>query len=114
MSDGAFGPAEYLPLPRSLAPSPFPRLIHSVCLGTWLQAANHQKRADKPCYTVRECFSHDREACAQIKSKILEFDAADNVLIVIAHDPSMLEEGVPTFPAMVNNWRSGNLAGRTR
>ncbi|EXJ61040.1 hypothetical protein A1O7_05193 [Cladophialophora yegresii CBS 114405] len=111
---GEFRPTEYLPLPKQFDPSPFPVSSLTVCPGSWLQAVHYERRADKPFYTVKKGFSHNDEDCQSTISRVTEFDGVDNVLVVIAHDPALLQNGFPMFPASANNWKDGNFGDRLR
>lgn len=111
---GEFRPTEYLPLPRSITPSPLPSLFPSVCPGSWLQEIHGEKRPDKPFYTVRKGFSYNEEDCEKTIGRVTEFDAAENVLVIMAHDPALLEKGCPMFPAAANGWRGDNFAEKIR
>ncbi|KIY02267.1 uncharacterized protein Z520_02405 [Fonsecaea multimorphosa CBS 102226] len=111
---GEFRPTEYLPLPRAIVPSPFPRHTHGVCPGAWLQALHHEQRADRPFYRLKPGFAHDQEAVEETIHKLEAFDAADNVFVIIAHDPSLLDEGFPMFPAVANDWARHNFAEKVR
>lgn len=111
---GEFRPTEYLPLPQTVTLSSTRSAVPSVCPGAWLQEIHPDRRADRPFYRVREGFSHDAETCEQTIQRVTAFDAADNVLVIIAHDPSLLDEGCPMFPDVANDWRRDNIAETVR
>ena len=111
---GEFRPTTYLPLPRSISLGGLTRSALGVCPGSWLQEIHHHKRPDEPFYRVRKGFSYNDEDCEQTIMNMTAFDAADNVLVVIAHDPSLLENSFPMFPAIANHWRQADFAQRLR
>lgn len=111
---GEFRPTEYLPLPSKFDPSPFLVPSLSVCPGEWLQAVHHEKKATKPFYSVKKGFSHNDEDCQRTISRVAEFDGVDNVLVVIAHDPALLEQGFPMFPTSANDWKQHEFAQKLR
>jgi hypothetical protein len=45
--------------------------------------------------------------------KIQELDAADECLVIIAHDLS-LRDKIPMFPDNINGWRAGSIKAETR
>ncbi|OQV09344.1 hypothetical protein CLAIMM_13474 [Cladophialophora immunda] len=111
---GEFRPTEYLPLPTKFEPSPLKAGTLNVCPGAWLQAVHHEGKADQPFYRVKKGFSHHEEDCERTIARVTEFDGADNVLVVIAHDPALIEQGFPMFPAAANDWRQGDFANKLR
>ncbi|KAK5046778.1 hypothetical protein LTR84_007131 [Exophiala bonariae] len=111
---GEFRPTEYLPLPKTLDPSPMSGARMSVCPGAWLQEIHHEKKSNEPFYRVKQGFSYHAEDCERTIAKMSEFDAADNVLVIIAHDTSLLEEGFPMFPDFANDWLSNDFARKLR
>lgn len=111
---GEFRPTEYLPLPKILDPSPFTGKVLSVCPGAWLQDIHHEKKSNVPYYHVKKGFSYNDDECQRTIVKVTEFDAADNVLVIIAHDASLLEEGFPMYPAVANDWLQRDFANKLR
>lgn len=57
--------------------------------------------------------SESPEVTAQSIEKMLPFDAAPNVLLILAHDVT-LQDTVNLFPAMVNGWEDTALKDETR
>ncbi|EUC64509.1 N-acyl homoserine lactonase AttM, putative, partial [Rhizoctonia solani AG-3 Rhs1AP] len=83
---GQMRPSEYLPLPESVSPNPFPGKVKGiVCPGgdpnTNLPEA--QKSLDK----------------------LMDFDCYDNFFTVIAHDAELLDV-VEFFPKTLNDWKA--------
>lgn len=44
--------------------------------------------------------------------KAQEFDALDNVFVIISHDVS-LSGVIPLFPQKINSWKTDDLKGKT-
>ena len=109
---GEFRPSEYLPLPKSISPSPI-RKLAPVCPGHLLQDVHRTKEADKPFYLVKESFAHDLKQCNWTIDGLQEFDAQENVLLLVAHDESVL--GVLDFyPKPVNDWFEKDVAKKVK
>ncbi|OTA53100.1 hypothetical protein K449DRAFT_378817 [Hypoxylon sp. EC38] len=106
---GILRPSDYLPLPSAtdlngvLARS-------SQCPGALLQQLTNP---GAPFFTVAPRMFSDYDAARDTISKIQELDAADNCLVVIAHDLS-LRDKIPLFPKSVNGWKASNLKTETR
>lgn len=105
---GCLRPTEYLPLPSTLTPSPFsnpPFLPHSICPGALLEDINPTHSLSKPFYS-QLAFAPDRdlELAEEGIRKMAEFDANENVFVVIAHDDTLLDI-VDFFPKRANDWK---------
>lgn len=111
---GEFRPTTYLPLPRSVSLGGQAGGVLSLCPGSWLQEIHRDKKPNEPYYRVRKGFSYNDEDCEQTITNMTGFDAADNVLVVIAHDPSLLDNDFPMYPAVANNWRQADFAKKLR
>ena len=83
----------------------------SPCPGAILQRLQPIQSAIKPFYSVKLSFPTDLEACEESLRKVMELDADDNVLVVMAHDP-VLKGLVNFFPEKVNNWRSKDVKSK--
>lgn len=55
----------------------------------------------------------DHKSAMDTVARIQELDAAESILVIIAHDGS-IRDHVPTFPAKINDWREDNLKHKTR
>lgn len=113
---GEFRPSEYLPLPKSIDPSPMKKLHErhgGVCPGHLLQQVHFEQSANKSYYLVKKSFAHDLEQCNWTIEGLQEFDAQDNVLMVLAHDDSVLDV-LDFFPKEANDWHSKELAQKSR
>ncbi|CAF9936264.1 MAG: hypothetical protein HETSPECPRED_010279 [Heterodermia speciosa] len=125
---GVLRPTEYLPLPRSVAPSsPFPRdstadakeltgeiLNRGICPGALHQRLTLAQRPDAPFFTVANgpLFA-DHDAAMGTVRKMQEVDAAGDVFVLIAHDGS-LRGKIPLFPERINGWMAHGLRAETR
>ncbi|KAI1407362.1 hypothetical protein F5Y13DRAFT_174953 [Hypoxylon sp. FL1857] len=106
---GVLRPSDYLPLP------PAGDLNHALgslpqCPGALLQQLTN---AEEPFFTVAPQMFPDYDAATDTVSKIQELDAADNCLVLIAHDLS-LRDKIPLFPKTINGWKASKLKTETR
>ncbi|KAF9872956.1 hypothetical protein CkaCkLH20_09466 [Colletotrichum karsti] len=116
---GSLRPTEYLPLPDQLSPSPFSEPPHapgSFCAGHLLEQIHPEHSRTAPFYAqLSEAPGRDvAEAEASI-CKMADFDANDDIFVVIAHDRSLLGV-IDVFPNSANHWREKGWkqAGRWR
>lgn len=109
---GEFRPSEYLPLPKNLSPSPLPRL-QPTCPGHLLQEIHREKSASMPYYLVTKGFAHDLDVCNWTIAGLQEFDAAENVLLLVAHDDSV-KEVLSFFPDGMNDWFEKDMAKKAK
>jgi hypothetical protein len=109
---GEFRPSEYLPLPKSLTldgallkGKNFP----SPCPGEVLQGIHPKQSAAEPFYSAKEGFNEDTELAKWTIDGVVEFDGHDEMLVVIAHDHSLLDV-LDFYPnADANGWREKML-----
>jgi len=99
---GEFRASEYAPLPAEINPSPLSHM-HGGCPGGMLQDIQRNKRADEAFYLPSKGFNVDEEAALKTVSGLQVFDGHDNVLIVVAHDSSLLGS-LQLFPEEMNDW----------
>jgi glyoxylase-like metal-dependent hydrolase (beta-lactamase superfamily II) len=112
---GEFRPTEYLPLPKDVKISRQPH--RGVCPGALFEKLHYKKSATEPFYMIGESFAHNFEQAHQTMHDVGDFDAAENVLVVIAHDPALLEadSGVDWFPkGLLNGWKDKGVAENIR
>lgn len=109
---GVLRPSDYLPLPsgtalqKALASAPQP------CPGELLQ--QHLDSPSVPFFTVAHGpLFPDHNAAMDTVRKTQELDAAENVLVLMAHDLS-LRDRIPLFPKTINSWRASALKTETR
>lgn len=112
---GEYKPTEYLPLPKNIDPSPIKG--KSVCPGALFEKVHRDQSATKEFYVLAKNFPHVYDQAEQCIHDLQEFDAADNVFVIIAHDSTLLEKeaGIEFFPkGTLNGWREKNLAEKVR
>jgi hypothetical protein len=109
---GEFRPPVYHPLPAMLAPSPVSRL-GKVCPGSLFQAIQPQRSATEPVYIVQPMLAHDEEGAVWSVHGTSEFNADENVLVIIPHDEDILDL-VDFFPKKLGDWRENGVGTRTR
>ena len=113
---GLFRPTEYVPLPTTI-PSSLSMEEHFAarigCPGAVLQNLHPLKSVTEPFFQLSDfAFPYYQDACETLR-KISEFDATDNVLVIIAHDKS-LKEYIDFYPKTINDWKSKGLGVKTR
>ena len=104
-----FRPTQYMPLPDVISPNPM-RSGHLrsaiTCPGEVFIAMHHKKSRTEPfCYPTpaEDGWHHDSAEATRSISKMIEFDAYDNIFSVIAHDNSLLGI-VDLYPKSANDW----------
>ena len=111
-----FRPTKYLPLPRHINPSPHQAYLE-FCPGHVFKAIHPNKSGNSPYYHIHKPFPFNYDQATQTLGSMQEFDAAENVFVVIAHDKSLLleEVGVEWFPyGTLNDWKKKDLANKAR
>lgn len=109
---GEFRPSDYLPLPKEIKPSPIAHLS-PACPGHLLQQMHREKSATTPFYQLTETFAHDTKVAEWTISGLQEFDASDEVFIVLAHDESLVNF-IEFYPKCINDWRKEDYANKAR
>jgi hypothetical protein len=104
---GEYRPTPHLPLPVEIKPSPFegPRSA-SVCAGAIFEKVHRAKEADyrtTPFYEVNPKANVSVPETQATMDKMELFDASPDVLLIIAHDSSVLDI-VPLFPDTLTGW----------
>ncbi|EXJ66935.1 uncharacterized protein A1O5_10130 [Cladophialophora psammophila CBS 110553] len=110
-------PSEYLPLPKTLDPTPYAAQYPTVCPGHIFETIHPRKKGTEPFYHIHDGVAHDPKQAQEIVGILQEFDAMDNVFVVIAHDGSLLDERVETdwFPrGTLRNWKQKDCARKAR
>ncbi|KAF2232483.1 Metallo-hydrolase/oxidoreductase [Viridothelium virens] len=109
---GEFRPTSYLPLPTTLHlhphSQPSTRLSPSPCPGTAFQRLHRchldaTASATQPFYTVTRHLAHDLAQANWTIDGLKEFDAAPEVLVVLAHD-EWLRGVLDFFPRRLDAW----------
>ena len=99
---GEFRPSEYLPIPKEISPSPVKK-IQPVCPGHLLQDIHRTKNPTEPFYKVNESFAHDIVKCDWTIDGLQEVDAHPNILLIVAHDQTVLDT-LDFYPKPMNDW----------
>ena len=108
---GTFRPSKYVPMPPSISSleawqegtlqSPCPCSLFTACHPD--PASARTSPYYKPCSRADSWYV-DPEMARQSIQRLIELDASDNVLILIAHDPSLILD-IPHFPnGYLNDW----------
>ena len=109
-------PTEYLPLPDEIKPSPLSAYSPNVCPGSLFTSIHrfHDESASSPEHDVAAmthpfCTPSDEGAYNGAEAResvdhMSEFDAHENILVVIAHDNTLLDI-VDFFPHSANDWK---------
>ncbi|KAJ3491947.1 hypothetical protein NLG97_g5500 [Lecanicillium saksenae] len=109
---GELRPSEHMPFPHAI-----PHLgLHgeTICPGALFEELGGSGDPTKPFYRPTDTGSNlDVVATADTIGKIQEFDALENVLVVLAHDPSIAEH-VKLFPTTAVNFFSLNWKAKTQ
>lgn len=112
---GEHRPTKYLPLPRTIDPSPVRSRAH--CPGSVFTDLFHHKQPNQEVYQLAANFSHDTDLAVQTIHILEEFDAAENVFVITAHDDALLqkEAGVEFFPkGSLDDWKAKRLNEKSR
>ncbi|KIY00904.1 uncharacterized protein Z520_03570 [Fonsecaea multimorphosa CBS 102226] len=114
-------PTQYLPLPKTVSPSPYVSKYPGVCPGQLFEAIHPRHKAVEPFYHILHegcgVAHHDPAQAQDIVGVVQEFDAADNVFVVIAHDASLLHEsvGIEWFPrGSLRDWKTKDCKRKAR
>lgn len=116
---GVLRPTAYLPLPAQIRiPLLRDELDSKVCglrvySGELLQQLQRNRNATEPFFELSPVMLTDTAAAQETVRKITEFDAADNIFVVLAHDGS-LKGHIDLFPQAINKWRAKGLKSATR
>ena len=117
---GILRPSDYLPLPSSVALNKVLQVdvtaqqLQPLCLCPGDLLHKSLASPTSPFFTIaRGPLFADYNAAIDTVTKIQELDAADNVLVLMAHDLS-LKDRIPLYPKTINNWRTSGLKTDTR
>jgi hypothetical protein len=82
------------------------------CPGEIFEKVHPQHSRSEPFYTYPmvpdgEGVNHSRQDSLESREKLMRFDAADNVFVLIAHDSSVLDV-IEQFPKSANDWKAKN------
>ncbi|KIX94713.1 uncharacterized protein Z520_09403 [Fonsecaea multimorphosa CBS 102226] len=119
---GEYRPTEYLPLPKQIPldiPSATSRIKSKggFCPGAAFCDVFHHGKPNKEVYMLTKNFSHDTDRANLTIKYLEEFDAADNVFVIIAHDTDLLskEAEIVFYPnGTLNDWKAKRLDEKAR
>jgi glyoxylase-like metal-dependent hydrolase (beta-lactamase superfamily II) len=112
---GIFRPSVHLPLPSTipLCPGPLHTVEAGFCPGAaWeeLQSSRGRKTTDS---LFDPTFGYDVPLAMETIRKLQEVDCDEDVFVIIAHDGAV-RDGVPHFPAALNQWKENGWARSLR
>lgn len=111
---GEFRPSEYLPLPDSISPHPLEAYSASPCPGAIFEHILRGGDKTKPFYTAVNGSVHlDGNEVERTIEKMQEADAHDKVLVVLAHDHTLLPI-LDFFPKYANDFASKDWVSKGR
>ncbi|KAH7323593.1 beta-lactamase-like protein [Rhexocercosporidium sp. MPI-PUGE-AT-0058] len=115
---GEFRPSQYLPIPESISPNPLDLKSKTPCPGSLFDDLYRDGDRMKPFYAIANPgdgsgVAHDVDEAAATISKVIEADAQDEVLVVMAHDETLLDV-VDFFPKYVNDFKSKGWVEESR
>lgn len=114
---GEFRPSEYMPLPVEIHPSPYVKKYRSFCPGHVFEAIHPRKKGTEPYYHLHDEVPHNKEQADRSCGIMQEFDVAENVFVIIAHDETLLEPsiGIGMFPhGDMRDWKAKDYANKVR
>ncbi|RAK87820.1 metallo-beta-lactamase superfamily protein [Aspergillus costaricaensis CBS 115574] len=107
---GEYRPTKHLPLPIKIRPSPLERKIssNSACPGSVFEAISSANLRGSdvrvtPFYNLNAAMNENLEDAEIALEKLLQFDGSASVMVVTAHDASLLEV-LPFFPRKITDW----------
>lgn len=115
---GEFRPSQYRPLPSSISPNPLHPGSSTPCPGSLFEDLYRDGDSKKPFYAIARLpdgkgVAHDVNEAERTIEKVIEADAQDGVLVVMAHDESLLGL-VDFFPKYANGFKSKGWAEKGR
>ena len=105
---GEFRPSQYLPLPSSLCPNPLDLKSYKPCPGAIFDDLLRGGDRTKPFYEIADLkdgsgVAHNVQETVETIEKVIEADARNEVLVVMAHDDSLLGV-IDFFPKYANEF----------
>ncbi|TVY38001.1 Cytochrome P450 monooxygenase, partial [Lachnellula subtilissima] len=104
---GEFRPSQYLPLPSSISPNPLSLGSSTPCPGSLFEDLYRDGDGTKPFYSIAKgegAIAHNADEAERTIGKVMEADARDEVLVVMAHDDTLLDV-VDFFPKYANDFK---------
>ncbi|KAL5341120.1 hypothetical protein BJX70DRAFT_406419 [Aspergillus crustosus] len=109
---GLLRPSPYIPIPKAISPSPF-RSPSVNPTREVIQSMHPEESITDPFLKPARGMFPDYEAAEDTINKIQEMDAAENVLVVLPHDRTLLGE-IELFPGKINGWLEEGVKERVR
>lgn len=115
---GEFRPSQYRPVPDSISPDPLDLKSNKPCPGSLFDDLYRDGDKHKPFYAIARLddgkgVAHDADEAEATIGKVIEADAQDYVLVVMAHDETLLNV-VDFFPKYANDFKSKGWAEKGR
>lgn len=114
---GAFRPTKYLPLPEIIRPDPRKGDVrfrgHQGCPGALFESVHPKKCGNEPFLKIADGTPKDLSEAQKSVDSLHDFDASEEVFVVIAHDTS-LAGVIDFFPKTVNGWETKGWKEETR
>lgn len=104
---GQFRPSQYVPLPSSISPNPLSLGSSTPCPGSLFEDLYRDGDGKKPFYAIAKGeggIAHDADEAERTIGKVVEADARDEVLVVMAHDSTLLDVA-DFFPKYANDFK---------
>ena len=125
-----FRPSQHVPLPisvslntstmefsKDLTPGPPYRRQREpiICPGSLIATTLHPSKADnQPFYDLlQEPINHSYDEACISRDKMQVFDADENVLVIMAHDRSVMD-ALPFYPETLNGWKEAGLKQKVK
>ena len=111
---GILRPSKYLPVPDSISPHPcHPHSDMPLCPGSAFDDLQ-KDRGREPTDTLFDlCFGGDIPLAQKTVGELQELDCRDDIFVIIAHDRAV-RDGVPHFPAELNDWKGNGWGEKLR
>ncbi|TAQ90531.1 hypothetical protein B7494_g1146 [Chlorociboria aeruginascens] len=115
---GEFRPSPYRQIPKELSPNPFEVKGNKPCPGEIFEKLYRDGDGTKPFYVIPRLgdgkgVAHDVDEAERTIGKVMDADAQDEVLVVMAHDDTLLDV-VDFFPKYANGFLEKGWAEKGR
>ncbi|TLS23908.1 hypothetical protein PpBr36_09107 [Pyricularia pennisetigena] len=105
---GIFRPSPQQPIPASITPHPCASSpLPALCPGhAWEELQRSRGGRARTDALFDMTFGHDVPLATGTMRWLQELDCIDDVFVIIAHDATVRDGGVPRFPASLNDWKA--------
>ncbi|KAH6678469.1 hypothetical protein B0J14DRAFT_625064 [Halenospora varia] len=115
---GEFRPSPYLPLPTHISPNPLHPSNPTPYPGSLFHPLLRDGDDTRPFYEIarlpdRKLVAHDADEAERTIGKVIEADARDDVLVVMAHDESLVGV-VEFFPQYADDFQKKGWVEKSR